>query len=46
MLTFGFTIRPFLYLSYWNSWPFKRIDNAVEKMEKKAKAKADAEAQN
>jgi NAD+ synthase (glutamine-hydrolysing) len=37
-----FDLRPFLYPAFWNSWSFVKIDEAVEKMEKKAQEKADA----
>jgi len=39
-----FDLRPFLYKSYYSSWPYRQIDKAVEKMEKKAQENKDAEA--
>ena len=30
-----YDLRPFLYPSFYASWSFKKIDEAVEKMEKK-----------
>ncbi|KAI0125583.1 carbon-nitrogen hydrolase [Xylariales sp. AK1849] len=30
-----FDLRPFLYPLYWKSWPFKKIDKELEKIEKK-----------
>jgi NAD+ synthase (glutamine-hydrolysing) len=37
-----FDLRPFLYPPFYKNWSFKRIDEEVEKIEKKAQEKADA----
>jgi|TARA_R110002003_G_scaffold357_8_gene19143 NAD+ synthase (glutamine-hydrolysing) len=38
-----FDLRPFLYPSLWKNWSFKKIDEAVERLEANAKNKADAQ---
>ena len=37
-----FDLRPFLYPPFYQSWSFKRIDEEVERLEKRAQEKADA----
>jgi NAD+ synthase (glutamine-hydrolysing) len=36
-----FDLRPFCYPSFWSSWSFKKIDQAVEELERR-KGKASA----
>jgi NAD+ synthase (glutamine-hydrolysing) len=40
-----FDLRPFLYPPFFQGWSYKKIDEAVEKMEKMAQEKAEAKAE-
>ncbi|KAF2830818.1 NAD synthetase 1 [Ophiobolus disseminans] len=38
-----FDLRPFLYLPFYSSWSYKKIDEAVERLEKRRQEKVDKE---
>jgi NAD+ synthase (glutamine-hydrolysing) len=38
-----FDLRPFCYFPFYKSWSFMKIDEAVEKLENKAREKPEAE---